>query len=197
VFTTGLVYLFFSDEAIEGLKRAAELDPTGPQTYAYLGWGYYWASRFDEAVAQLKKALEMDPSNLNNQLTLIMIDALRGMFGDAVAKADKLLLTLPSPDDAPILSNFAWIYAVSGKPEKARTFLKRMLDLRAKRYVDAYIIAGVYAGLGDKEKAFEWLNKAYEERAGQLIIIQVDHWIDNLRSDPRYKDLLKKMGFEK
>jgi TolB-like protein/Flp pilus assembly protein TadD len=185
------------DEAIEGLKRAAELDPTGPQTYAYLGWGYYWASRFDEAIAQLKKALEMDPSNLNTQLMLIMIDALRGRFSEAVAQADKLLLTLPSPDDAPILSNFAWIYAVSGQPEKALTLLKRMLDLRAKRYVDAYIIAGVYAGLGDKEKAFEWLNKAYEERAGQLIIIQVDHWIDNLRSDPRYKDLLKKMGFEK
>ncbi len=185
------------DEAIAGFKRAVELDPTGPQTYAYLGWGYYWASRFDEAITQTKKALEMDPSNLNTQLTLIMIDALRGKFAEAVAQADKLLSALPSLDDAPILSNFAWIYAVSGRPEKSRTFLKRMLDLRAKRYVDAYIIAGVYAGLGDKEKAFEWLSKAYDERAGQMVIIQVDHWIDNLRSDPRYKELLKKIGFEK
>jgi len=185
------------DEAIAGLKRAAELDPTGPQTYAYLGWGYYWASRFDEAITHLKKALEMDPSNLNTQFNLIMIDVLRGKFGEAVAQADKLLSALPSLDDAPILSNFAWIYAVSGRPEKARTFLKRMLDIRAKRYVDAYMIAGVYAGLGDKEKAFEWLAKAYDERAGQMVIIQVDHWIDNLRSDPRYKELLKKMGFDK
>ncbi len=200
------VYVYYSmflaetrrlDEAIAGLKRAAELDPTGPQTYAYLGWGYYWASRFEEAITQLKKALEMDPSNLNAQFTLIMIDALRGMSGEAAGQADKLLSALPSLDDAPILSNFAWIYAVSGRPEKARTLLKRILDLRAKRYVDAYIIGGVYAGLREKEKAFEWLNKAFEERAGQMVIIQVDHWIDNLRSDPRYKDLLKKMGFEK
>jgi len=185
------------DEAIAGYKRAVELDPTGPQTYAYLGWGYYWAGRFDEAITQTKKALEIDPTNLNAQFTLIMIDALKGMFGEAVAQADKLLSALPSLDDAQILSNFAWIYAVSGGQEKARTFLKRMLDLRAKRYVDAYMIGGVYAGLGEKDKAFEWLNKAFEEHAGQMVVIKVDHWIDNLRSDPRYKDLLKKMGFEK
>jgi TolB-like protein/Tfp pilus assembly protein PilF/tRNA A-37 threonylcarbamoyl transferase component Bud32 len=185
------------DEAIAGLKRVIELDPTGPQTYAYLGWGYYWASRFDEAIPQLKKALEMDPSNLNNQFMLIMVDALRGKPSEAVGQADKLLSTLPSLDDAVILSNFAWIYAVSGQPEKARSLLERILDIRARRYVDAYVIAGVYAGLGDKDKAFEWLAKAYDERAGQMVIIQVDHWVDNLRSDPRYKELLKKIGFEK
>jgi serine/threonine protein kinase/Flp pilus assembly protein TadD len=185
------------DEAIAGLKRAAELDPTGPQTYAYLGWSYYWASRYDEAIIQLKKARDMDPSNLNTQFTLILIDVMRGLSGEAVAQADTLLAALPSLDDVSILSNFAWIYAVSGRPEKARTFLNRLLDLRAKRYVDAYIIAGVYAGLGEREKAFEWLAKAYDERAGQMVIIQIDHWIDDLRSDPRYRDLLKKIGFEK
>jgi hypothetical protein len=72
-----------------------------------------------------------------------------------------------------------------------------MLDLRARRYVDAYLIGAVYAGLGEKDKAFEWLTKAYEEHAGQLVCIRVDPWIKNLRSDPRYKELLKKMGLEK
>jgi hypothetical protein len=68
-----------------------------------------------------------------------------------------------------------------------------MLDLRARRYVDAYNIGEVYAGLGEKEKAFEWLGRAYEEHAGQLICIKVDPFLKNLRSDPRYKELLKKM----
>ena len=72
-----------------------------------------------------------------------------------------------------------------------------MLDLREKRYVDAYMIGEVYAGLGEKDQAFEWLNKAYEERTGQMISIKIDPWIKNLRSDPRYKELLKKVGFEK
>jgi serine/threonine protein kinase/Tfp pilus assembly protein PilF len=185
------------DEAIAGFKRAVELDPTGPQTYLYLGFAYYWADRLDEALIQLKKALELDSSNLNAQIMIAMIYALRGMSREALAQADKLLSSLPTPDDAGILSNFGWIYAVSGRQEKARTFLNRMLDLRAKRYVDAFIIAGVYAGLGEKDKAFEWLAKAYDEHAGQMCIIKVDRWIDNLRSDPRYRELLKKMGFEK
>jgi TolB-like protein/Tfp pilus assembly protein PilF/tRNA A-37 threonylcarbamoyl transferase component Bud32 len=185
------------DEAIAGFKRAVELDPTGPQTYLYLGFAYYWADRFDEALVQIKKALELDSNNLNVQFMIAMIYALKGMSSEALAQADKMQSALPTPDDAGILSNFGWIYAVLGQKEKARTFLSRMLDLREKRYVDAFIIAGVYAGLGEKDKAFEWLAKAYDERAGQMVIIQVDHWIDNLRSDPRYKDLLEKMGFEK
>ncbi|MFZ2054316.1 MAG: protein kinase [Candidatus Aminicenantales bacterium] len=183
------------DEAIAGFKRAVELDPTGPQTYLYLGFAYYWAGRFDEALVQIKKALELDSNNLNAQFTIAMIYALKGMPHEALAQADKLLSALPTPDDTGILSNLGWIYAVLGQQEKARTFLNRMLDLRAKRYVDAFVIAGVYAGLGEKDKAFEWLAKAYDEHAGQMCIIKVDHWIDNLRSDPRYKELLKKMGF--
>jgi TolB-like protein/Tfp pilus assembly protein PilF/tRNA A-37 threonylcarbamoyl transferase component Bud32 len=183
------------DEAIAGFKRAVELDPTGPQTYLYLGMAYYWADRLDEALVQIKKALELDSNNLNVQFMIAMIYALKGMSSEALAQADKMQSALPTPDDAVILSNFGWIYAVLGQQEKARTFLNRMLDLREKRYVDAFVIAGVYAGLGEKDKAFEWLAKAYDERAGQMVIIQVDHWIDNLRSDPRYKELLKKMGF--
>jgi TolB-like protein/Flp pilus assembly protein TadD len=186
------------DEAIAGFKRAVELDPAMPETYSYLGgFGYHIAGRFDEAIAQLKKALDMDPNSFYAQLFLASTYALKGMSGEAIAQADKVLSLWPTLEDVQILSFLGWVYAVSGRQEKARNLLNRMLDLRTKRYVDAYLIGDVYAGLGEKEKAFEWLMRAYEEHAGQMFCIKVDPWIKNLRSDPRYKELLKKIGFEK
>jgi TolB-like protein/Tfp pilus assembly protein PilF len=186
------------DEAIAGFKRAVELDPASPANYVYLGeWGYQFAGRYDESIVQIKKGLDMDPNILFGQLFLASAYALKGMYGEAIAQADKVLSAWPAAEDVQILSFLGWVYAVSGRQEKARNLLNRMLDLRTKRYVDAYLIGEVYAGLGEKEKAFEWLMRAYEEHAGQMIFIKVDPWIKNLRSDPRYKALLKKIGFEK
>ncbi len=191
------IYLAFAarfDEAIAGFKHAVELDPASPQTYTYLGgFGYYMAGRCDEAIVQLKKALEMDPNSYLGQLFLTAIYASKGMYGEAIAQADRVISVWPTLEDAQILCFLGWVYAVSGRQEKARNVLNRMLDLRARRYVDAYNIGEVYAGLGEKEKAFEWLGRAYEEHAGQLICIKVDPFLKNLRSDPRYKELLKKM----
>jgi len=193
------IYLAFAarfDEAIAGFKHAVELDPASPQTYTYLGgFGYYMAGRCDEAIVQLKKALEMDPNSYLGQLFLTAIYASKGMYGEAIAQADRVISVWPTLEDAQILCFLGWVYAVSGRQEKARNVLNRMLDLRARRYVDAYNIGEVYAGLGEKEKAFEWLGRAYEEHAGQLICIKVDPFLKNLRSDPRYKELLKKMKF--
>jgi TolB-like protein len=202
----GGVYIVYSiylgitgrfDEAVAGFKRAAELDPAAPATYTYLGFAYHIAGRFDEGIAQLNKALEIDPNYPLALLNMGSIYALKGMFEEAVAQADKVSSIWPTIEDAQILSFLGWVYAVSARQEKARNVLNRMLDLRARRYMDAYSIGEVYAGLGEKEKAFEWLTKAYEEHSGQMWLIKIDPWINNLRSDPRYKELLKKMGFDK
>jgi tetratricopeptide (TPR) repeat protein len=155
------------------------------------------AGRYDESIDQIKKGLDMDPSIFLGQLFLASVFALKGTYGEAISQADKVLSAWPTLEDVQVLSFLGWVNAVSGRQEKARNFLNRMLDLRARRYVDAYLIGAVYAGLGEKDKAFEWLTKAYEEHAGQMVCIRVDPWIKNLRSDPRYKELLKKMGWEK
>jgi TolB-like protein/Tfp pilus assembly protein PilF len=184
------------EEAIAGFERAVEIDPASPANYVYLGeYGYQFAGRYDESIVQIRKGLDMDPNILFGQLFLASAYALKGMSGEAVAQADKVLSAWPTLEDVQIFSFLGWVYAVSGRQEKARNFLSRMLDLRAKRYVDAYLIGEIYAGLGEKENAFEWLNKAYEEHAGQMIFIKIDPWIKNLRADPRYKALLKKVGF--
>jgi len=165
--------------------------------YVYLGmFGYYMEGRFDEAIAQIKKGLDIDPNLLVGQLTLASAYALKGMSREAIAQADKLMSAGSTLEDVQTLSFVGWIYAVSGRQEDARNVLNRMLDLREKRYVDPSLIGAVYAGLGEKDKAFEWLTKAYEEHSGQIVWIKVDPWYKNLRSDPRYKELLKKMGWE-
>jgi hypothetical protein len=69
--------------------------------------------------------------------------------------------------------------------------------MRARKYFDGYNIVYIYAGLGEKDKAFEWLNRGYEERACCLILLKTDQMLKSLRSDPRYNELLKKMGWEK
>jgi len=186
------------DEAIAGFKHAIELDPAAPANYVLLGqWGYHFAGRYDESIVQIKRGLDMDPSLLWGQVYLASIYALKGMYEEAIAQADKGISIWPKLEDVHIFSFLGWAYAVSGRQEKARSLLNRMLDLRTKRYVDAYMIGEVYAGLGEKDKAFEWLNKAYEEHAGQMIFVKVDPWIENLRSDSRYTTLLRKIGLEK
>lgn len=186
------------EEAIAGLERVIDLDPISPAIHIFLGeWGYQFAGRYDESIAQIKKGLDMDPSILYGQLFLASAYALKGMHREAVAQADRVTAASPKTEDLQICSFLGWVYAVSGEKKKALGLLNRMLELRSKRYVDAYLIGEVYAGLGEREKAFEWLNKACGERSGQIVLIGVDPWIENLRSDPRYGALLRKIGFEK
>jgi len=185
------------DEAIAGFKRTVELDPATPANYALLGmWGYYFAARYDEAIEQIQKALDMEPSLLWGEMFLAAVYASKGMHEEAVALADKVISVPQNRDNVQSLSVLGWVYAASGKQEKARDLLNRMLELRAKRYVDAYLIADSYAGLEEKDKAFEWLDKAHEERAAQFVFIKIDPWMENLRSDPRYWELLRRTGFE-
>jgi adenylate cyclase len=186
------------EESIAGFKRAVELDPAVPETYVFLGmFGYYLEGRPDEAIAQIKKGLDIDPNFLIGQLILASAYAVKGMFREAIAQADKLISAWYALEDVQTFSFVGWVYAVSGQQDKARNVLSRMLDLRARRYVDPSLIGAVYSGLGEKDKAFEWLTKAYEEHSGQIVWIKVDPFYKNLRSDPRYKELLKKVGFEK
>ncbi len=138
----------------------------------------------------------MDPNSFNARLILASSYALKGMHGEAIALADKVLASLHSKD-ASSLQSLGCTYGTAGEHEKARSVLNRMLDIRTRRYVDAFLIGEVCASLGEKDKAFEWLNKAYEEHAGQMIFIKIDPWWKKWRSDPRCQEILKKTGFDK
>lgn len=186
------------DEAINGYKRLVELDPVSPGYNYLLGnIGYTLAGRFDEAIALLNKALQLHPNFYGAQVALPLNYAFKGMYQHAAVLADKLIAAQPKTDDPYLLSMMAWVYGVSGRQETTRKILNQLLDLRTQRYFDAYFIALCYVGLGEKEKSFEGLNKAYGEHACCLTWLKTDPMMTSLRSDPRFRDLLKKMGWEK
>jgi tetratricopeptide (TPR) repeat protein len=186
------------DEAIDGYKRAVDLDPVSPAAHFMLGsWGYYCAGRYDEGIAENKKALSLDPGFMFASTMVVQLYALKGMHSEAVSLADSLIAAHLTLEKDPIaLFTFAWVYAVSGREQGARDILQQALDFRTSKYLDAYLMAWVYAGLGDKDKAFEWLAIGYEEHASQMIFLRIDPALVDLRSDPRFSDLLRKMKLE-
>jgi tetratricopeptide (TPR) repeat protein len=185
-------------ESIAGYRRALELEPASPANLYNLGQnGYCTAGRFDEAIVLLKRSLEMDPNFYYARLFLAVNYALNGIYAEAIARADQLIATQPRTEDPNLLGFIGWVYAVSGKQEIARKHLNLLLDLRQRRYFDGYYIAVIHAGLGEKDIAFEWLKRGCEERACCMIYLKTDPVMKNLRSDPRYKEILRKMGWEK
>ena len=186
------------DEAIGGYKRAVDLDPVSPAAHCWLGsWGYLCAGRFDEGIAEIKKALSLYPGFGFGSTFLSQLYVFKGMHSEAVSLADSLMSAHHTLENDPwTVLTLAWVYAESGREKNARDILRQALDYRTSKYLDAYVVACVYAGLGDKDKAFEWLTKGYEERASQMIFLKVDRAFTDLRSDPRFSDLLRKMKLE-
>jgi eukaryotic-like serine/threonine-protein kinase len=186
------------DEAIAVFMRVVDLDPASPAAIFTLGsWGYYSAGRFDEGIVENKKALSLDPGFENSLWSMAQLYALAGMHSTAVSSADSLMAAHLTLENSPYaLLTLAWVYAVSGREESARDILRQAMDYRTSKYLDAYLMALVYAGLGDRDKAFEWLTKGYEERASQMIFIKMDPALVDLRADPRFSDLLREMKLE-
>ena len=86
------------------------------------------------------------------------------------------------------------VYAVSGKPAEAQKVVDDLKELSKRRHVSSYHIALIYLGLGEKDRAFEWLENAYKERSDSLVYLKVDPWLDSLHSDPRFADLVRRVG---
>ncbi len=185
------------DEAIAETKRALELDPLSLVTNSLLGESYYFARRYDQAIEQLQKTLELDPNFLLAQDTLGHAYVQKSMYKEGIAEFQKALATFPG--NAVALSGLGYAYAVSGRRAEGQKVLDQLTETSKQKYVPAASRAAIYVGLGEKDKAFEWLGKAYEERS--IVIggghpIKVDPVWDPLRSDPRFADLLRRMNLD-
>jgi serine/threonine protein kinase/tetratricopeptide (TPR) repeat protein len=186
------------DEAIAIAKRAVELDPLTPSNN-WLDWAYFYANRYDESISQLKNVLDLDPNFVWAHVYLAHNYTMKGMYAEAIVHADKVESISLSVDDHLLLSTVGGDYARSGRQDKAQEILEKLLGLPKEKSVDPMIVAGIYAALGDKDKAFDWLTKAYEARSGLMVYLQAygQTFLKDLSSDPRYIELLNKMGFEK
>jgi TolB-like protein/DNA-binding winged helix-turn-helix (wHTH) protein/Tfp pilus assembly protein PilF len=192
-------YLVTTGHAEEGIaesKRAQELDPLGQRTAEFLGYNYLGAERYDESIVQLQRAIELDPSAAWLHAELGWAFARKGMYAQAIAEHEKIGPTAyaVSSENQVVASGLGWIYAMAGKRDRARQILTAFDRLSSQSYVDFYQVGAIYAGLGDKDMAFKSLGRAYSERSGSLVYIKTDpFWSNDVRTDPRYADLLQRM----
>jgi len=180
------------DEALAEAKRSLQIDPLAPMHNFRLARALYMARRYDEAIEQCKQMLEMDPSYPLAHWQLGQLYVEKGMYREALSEleTDKVL-THGSP---PALAYLGNVLARAGERSRALQALEELKAVSKQKYAYSPGFARIYTGLGDKDQAFAWLEKAYEERATPLYWLKVDPIWDPLRSDPRFNDLLRRIG---
>jgi tetratricopeptide (TPR) repeat protein len=175
------------------MKRALELEPLAVATNSCFGQNLYLARRYDDAIQQLRKTIELDSTHYDPQGWLGIAYFQKGMGEEAIRqmeKASRFEVIGPRMTAA-----LAYAYAATGRREESRQELDQLLEQEGARYFDPYFVAWAYTGLGDKDSAFVWLDKAQDEHSFLLYeMITVDPWLDALRSDERFAGLLKKVG---
>ena len=189
-------YLFSAgrfEESIAEILIALELDPLSPLMNADVGWTYYFARRYDEAIARLKQTIEMDPDFWLPHFIIGQAYIQKEMYDAAIGAIHKAMELAGKGPLSVLLVGYA--YAVSGKRTEALEVIDQLIDLSRERYFSQYRVADIYAGLGDDEKVFEHLERAFEAHDARLIWLKVDPHFDRFRSDPRFQDLARRMGF--
>jgi TolB-like protein/DNA-binding winged helix-turn-helix (wHTH) protein/Tfp pilus assembly protein PilF len=191
-------------DAMPYFDKAHKLDPLFGQSYRGEGYSCFMAHKYDEAIVQYRKALELEPDAIT-YFGLVLARAEGGDYGTAITEAEKAT----SVDNSPLLlTSLASAYARAGRRADANHVLRRLRELWERQgtapawhtarspYVCPYEVAGVYAQLGDRDRAIDWLDKAYRNRSC-LYWLRQDPRFDSIRSDPRFQELLAKMNFPK
>jgi tetratricopeptide (TPR) repeat protein len=176
-------------------QRAQELDPLSPEIVSQLGNVYFYMRRYDESIAQYQKALDLYPT-AGIRAFLGLTYARKRMYPQAIAEFDKIADQdkATAAENQFVLGFLGWVYAVSGRRTDALKIARQLKELSLHGYVDLYQLAVIYAGLGDKDETFRLLEKAYEQRAASIPYLAVDPALDDIRSDSRYADLLRRVG---
>ncbi len=185
-------------EAFAETKRAQEADPVSLTVGAVYGNVAYLAGQNDEAVDELKKAIEIDPAYPRLHFRLGNAYLHRGMYEQALPEFLKAVQLTGGGDqygDQYYESAVGYTYAILGRTAEARKLLDTLVRRSETRYVPAYAIALIYAGLGDKEHVFEWLEKSYQDRSTSMAYLKVDPILKDYRSDPRFIALAKRIRF--
>jgi TolB-like protein/DNA-binding winged helix-turn-helix (wHTH) protein/Tfp pilus assembly protein PilF len=181
-----------SEEGLTEAKRALDLDPVSPAINHYVVVQLYLARRFDEAIEQCRKTLELDPSFTPVHGTLAEVYSAKGMYREALAEYEEYsALSGGSPRSTAFVG---YAHARLGQRSQAFRVLEQLRAASKQKYVPALSFAIVYVGLGEKEQAFLWLEKAYDERTNSLAYLKVQATWDPLRSDPRFADLVRRIG---
>jgi eukaryotic-like serine/threonine-protein kinase len=181
------------DRAIAEETRAQQLDPYSVSHNNMLGATLVFAGRNDEAIQQGRKMLDLSPVYAHWVMGLAYEH--KGDSQHAIPELQEMVkLSKDEPQLPQGVADLAHAYAVFGRKQEARQLLAQLMEMSKKRFVPSWAFALINVGLGDKDRAFEWLDKAYDERPSDIMSIKVDPRMEPLRSDPRYQELLLRMG---
>jgi TolB-like protein/Tfp pilus assembly protein PilF len=180
------------EESMAEVKLASELDPFANDMSLCFGWHCLSTADYDEAIELARKGVQANPKNAWARVILGWAYEQKSMIKEAMVEFQGALDNWK--DNSLPLAGLGHAYGIFGKKKEAQEILEKLLAMSKRKYVPAYDIAAVYVGLGEKDRTFEWLAKAFEERSGFLVYIKCDRRFEGLRSDPRYEALLKRIG---
>lgn len=188
------------EQAISEGRRAVELDRLSLFAHYQLGWVYFWINRYDDALGYAQLVIEMEPDFHGGYFMLGATSLVKGEYQEAFRVLEQ---SVALGGGHHIHSVLGHAYGMSGKQDEALDVLNQLLETRTRYYVCAMDIARIYIGLGENDKAFEWLEKAYEERNGEMVYIKLESrlpageqllWRKDVCTDPRFLNLLQRVG---
>jgi TolB-like protein/Tfp pilus assembly protein PilF len=194
-FLYGLIYLLpmgRTAEAIGEIQRSVELEPLNVDMGANLAAAYMYARQNERALEQARKTYDLEPNFVGGRIWLATVYDANGMYEQAIELCEKSLRD--DPANPPFLTLAGYAYAKAGQRQKAEEIIKRWKEIAKTQYVSHYWIAPIYAVLGERDHAFEELEKAYLERDYFMPRLKIDPFMDSLRDDPRFKDLAQRIG---
>ncbi len=187
-----LIVLGRTEESLAESKRALELEPLHLVIGGHLGWHYLYARQYDQAIEQFRKTLELDPAFPQSQRYAAWAYLQKGMHQEAIASL-RAALGLRGRNPA-VEGELGHALGVAGQRAEALAMLEGLRQLSSTRYVSPYSVALVHCGLGDRDQALAWLEKAYIERSDYMPYLNREPMLDGLRSDPRFAALVRRVG---
>ncbi len=180
------------EEAVAAMTTAQQLDPLSLRMNADLGMALLAAAQYDQAIAQERRTLELDPNFPTAYWIAGMAYEQKGMYADARREFERAIALRPGNPN--YLASLASVHALDGREAESRAILRDLEAQAAKRAASPFFVALVHTALGDKDAAFRWLERAYQERSGSIRYLKMERRLDRLRSDPRYADLMRRVG---
>ena len=181
-----------NEEALAEVKRALTLEPLSLAINTALASTFYYTGQYDQAMEQCRKTIGLDANFVQARIFLGRAYEQKGDYKEAIAEFQKALQI--SEGNTNELAALGHAYAISGNAAEARKILDDLKERSQQTYVQPMWIAGIHIGLGEKDQAFQWLQKAYDDRSGWLVYLKVDPMFNSLRSDAPFADLVRRVG---
>ena len=180
------------EEAMARIKKSQDLDPLSLIISVAVGWAFYFARRYDDAIEQLRRTIDLDPNYPVTYWILGVLLRKTGRYELAITEGEK---GVKLSGGSPLMrAALAHTLGAAGRRTEALQILDDLTKLAQQKYVAPYFFAGIHVGLGENERAMEYLEKCYEEHSHWLIYLHQDPSMDGLRESPAFQDLLRRIG---